>query len=79
MARYRYEHLRAFLIIHGCYSEGDAFEIGVAWYNRDGMPFTLPSPIDGWVDADVIDLILVDRWVGAGMPSIRRYSDTDEA
>lgn len=78
MARYRYEHLRAFLIVHGCHSEGDAFEIGMAWFNRDWMPFTLPAPIDGWVDADVIDAILADRWVGTGAPAIQRFPDTDE-
>jgi hypothetical protein len=77
MARYRYADLRNFLVVQGCCTEGDAFEIGTGWYTADWMPFTLPSPVDGFVDADMVDLILADRWIGTGAPSLQRHPDAD--
>ena len=77
MARYRYADLRTYLISRGCHTEGDAFEAGTGWFQPDWMPFTLPSPVDGWVDADVVDLILADRWICVGVAPLQRYPDED--
>lgn len=52
MARYLYADVRTFLVAQGCYTEGDAYEIGVGWFTADGLPFTIPSPIDDHLDAD---------------------------
>jgi hypothetical protein len=78
MARYVYADLRNYLIVQGCCTEGDAFETGTGWYTADWMPFTVPSPIEGYVDADVIDAILADRWVRTGPVPLKRYPDPDE-
>ena len=75
MARYRYEALRTFLISRGCYSEGDASALVTGWYGPDGIPFTFPIPAEGWVDANIVDLILIDRWIWTGPMPIRRYPD----
>lgn len=75
MARYLYADVRTFLVAQGCYTEGDAYEIGVGWFTADGLPFTIPSPIDDHLDADVLELILRDRWVFPGPVPLTRHSD----
>lgn len=75
MARYREEDVLLFLRQHGCEYEGDRFEIGMGWYGPDGIPFTIPDPQDGWLDADVIDQILADRWIWVGPSRMKRYAD----
>ncbi len=47
----------------------------MGWFAPDGIPFTIPDPIDGWFDAEVIDLILTDRWLWRGPVPIQRYPD----
>jgi hypothetical protein len=66
------------LVQHGCEFEGDRFELGMGWFAPDGMPFTLPEPIVGWFDADVIDQILADRWIWAGPAPMTRYPDEEQ-
>lgn len=78
MARYLYADLRNFLVVQGCCTEGDAFEIGTGWFTSDWMPFTIPSPVDGYVDADVVDIILRDRWVIGGQIPLTRHPDASD-
>ena len=75
MPRYLYADLRNYLVAAGCYTEGDAFVIGIGWYTADGQPFTMPSPENGYVDADVIDAILRDRWVLLRSVPLTRHPD----
>lgn len=73
MARYRVDDVLLFPKQHGCDYEGDRYLIGMGWFAPDGMPFTLPDPQDGWFDADVVDLILADRWIWRGPNPLRRH------
>lgn len=75
MAFYREADVLLFLERHGCEFEGDRFAIGMGWFAPDGMPFTLPDAVDGWMDADVVDLILADRWIWTGPSPLKRYQD----
>jgi hypothetical protein len=43
---------------HGCEYEGDRYATGQAWFTRD---------------ADVIDAIVADRWLGTGPVPLTRY------
>lgn len=75
MPWYRYEDLRALLIVRGCHTEGDVSQPVSGWFRSDWTPFTLPLPVDGWVDADVVDVILADRWIAVGPIPLRRHFD----
>lgn len=71
MARYRDAELYDLLYSIGCVFDGEETEISQVWYTGSGHVFTLPKPNDGWLDADVIDLILADRWLPkpVGLPT----------
>ena len=73
MARYKEADVYAFLNQHGCEYEGDRYATGQAWFTRDGHPFTIPDPVNGYFDADVIDAIVADRWLGTGPVPLTRY------
>ena len=77
MAFYREADVLRFLEEAGCRFEGDRYPHGMGWITRDEMPFTLPDAEEGWLDADVVDLILVDRWVWTGAPRIQRHPTKD--
>lgn len=77
MAFYREADVLRFLEGVGCSFEGDRYPRGMGWITRDEMPFTLPDAEDGWLDADVVDLILADRWVWTGPSRLRRYAERD--
>ena len=77
MARYRDVDVYKLLEDAGCSYEGDRFARGMGWFAPDGIPFTIPDPIDGWFDAEVIDLILTDRWLWRGPVPIQRYPDAE--
>ena len=73
MARYRELDVFAFLTEHGCEFDGDTYRIGMGWFAPDGLPFTTPSPEDGYFDAEVIDQIMADRWIWRGPNTMTRY------
>ena len=61
---------------NNCTFEGDAFVIGAGWITADCQVFMLPEPTekDGkhWLDADVVDQIFIDRWLGCRL-KLKRY------
>lgn len=75
MARYREEDVLLFPSQHGCHYEGDRYETGMGWFGPDWIPFTIPDPQDGWFDENVVDQILVDRWIWTGASMLKRHSD----
>ncbi|OYW67912.1 MAG: hypothetical protein B7Z40_05130 [Bosea sp. 12-68-7] len=78
MPFYREADVFAFLEQHGCEFEGDRYPHGSGWFAPDDMPFTLPDAENGWVDADVVDLILSDRWIWTGPSRIQRHTTRSE-
>lgn len=75
MSRYAEQDVYQFLTQHGCTFEGDRYPTGSGWFAPDGMEFTIPLPVGGFFDADIIDRILSDRWIWRGLPNISRYPD----
>jgi hypothetical protein len=73
MARYRAPELYDVLLDIGCVYEGDETEHGLGWFAPNGHVFTIPKPVDDWFDADVIDLILSDRWIPKPVNKPKRY------
>lgn len=76
MARYRLRDVLKHLEDNGCTLTGEGLERGLSFANSQGIGFTLPLP-DGreWIDADLTDAILADRWI-ARAPDLKRYPDT---
>ena len=67
----------AALEANGCLFDGDEFSHGSGWLSRSAQVFMLPQPdeVDGthWFDADVIDDILVNRWLGFDLHGLKRH------
>lgn len=72
MARYAAGDVEAFLAKQG-YIAVDRYTTGQVWANDSGFLLTLPDPIDGWFDAEVIDRILSDRWIWTGPSGMKRH------
>lgn len=75
MPRYLAKDVYAFLVEHGCTYEGDTTPHGIGFYAPDGMEFSFPKPIDGYLDAEIVDRILSDRWIWTGPTRLVRYPD----
>ena len=68
-----------FLLRNDCEFAEERHPCGQIWLSRTLQVFMLPDPDvdeDGvtWFDADVIDDILKDRWLGP-VEGLRRYPD----
>lgn len=63
MPRYREADVYAVLWSIECEFDGDLTRTGQIWYTAGGHVFTIPKPVDGYFDADVIDRIMSDRWL----------------
>jgi hypothetical protein len=72
MAAYRETDLIASLMSVGCEFAGDTYVNGSGWFTSDGQVFMLPlaNAVNGVmvVDADVVDDIFVNRWLGMTPP-----------
>lgn len=72
MSAYREIDLITFLKSVGCEFAGDTYVNGSGWFTSDGQVFMLPlaHEVDGVmvVDADVVDDIFVNRWLGIRPP-----------
>ena len=66
MSRYKRAEVIAWLEAEGCEFDA-AFQTGLIFYDRTGTKFTLPDPLDdGWLDVDLVEDVLANRWVGVG-------------
>lgn len=74
MARYLESQVDAFLRDRGCRVE-ESYGSGQVWVTANGIPFTVPAPIDGHFDADVLDRILADQWIWTVPPGLQRHPD----
>jgi hypothetical protein len=71
---YRRADVIAWLEAAGCEYRGDAFVRGLGFFGPDSIPFTLSDPDDdGWLNADIVDRIVADRWIGAGVGRPQRF------
>jgi hypothetical protein len=75
VSRYREEEVYSFLYHQGFEFDGDENALGMGWFSPVGHAFTLPWPVSGFFDADVVDRIFSDRWVWTGPPGLARYPD----
>ena len=73
MARCAFRDVEIFLTERG-YTAVDRYATGSVWAHDSGVVLTLPEPVDGWLDADVVDRIFSDRWVWSGPTRITRYN-----
>lgn len=77
MSRYLAADVIAALHEHGCRFDGEVYDIGSGWLDQSCQVFMLPEPdlIAGeqWFDADVIDDIIRDRWLGFSLRHINRF------
>jgi hypothetical protein len=77
--RYKEDEAYAFLISRG-YWLSDAFTTpggvgGQGWVAPDGMDFIIPSPQDGWYDAELFATALADNRVYAGPIPLKKHPD----
>jgi hypothetical protein len=55
VSRYREEEVYSFLYHQGFEFDGDENALGMGWFSPVGHAFTLPWPVSGFFDADVVD------------------------
>jgi hypothetical protein len=75
VSRYREEEVFAFLNDQTFEFDGDQDALGMGWFSPNGHAFTLPWPVGGYFNADLIDRILSDRWIWTGSTIFTRYPD----
>lgn len=73
MAKYKADELHSVLYGIDCFLDGEETETGQVWYTPNGYILFLPKPSDGWYDADVIDIVLADRWLPKPHNQPKRY------
>jgi hypothetical protein len=77
VSRYVAAEVISELLKNDCTYEGDAFVAGSGWISRSGQVFMLPRPdLENdihWFDADVIDDILANRWLGFSVTNLKRH------
>jgi hypothetical protein len=73
MATYKVADVLAFLIKQGCKPTGDKISGGIAFETASGYGFILPIYDRVWIDADLVDDILANRWIVPCAHHIKKY------
>ena len=73
MARYRIADVFRFLNEQVCVPSGDRLSGGIAFVTPTGHGFTLPVYDAEWIDADLVDDILANRWIVPCAHSLERF------
>ncbi len=73
MARYRISDVFKFLTEQNCVPSGDRVAAGIAFVTADGHGFILPIYDPEWIDADLVDDILANRWISPCAHALTRF------
>ncbi|WP_040301264.1 hypothetical protein [Afipia clevelandensis] len=73
MARYILVEVIRFLEEQHCCPSGDKLSGGIAFETADGHGFTLPVYDNDWIDADLVDDILSNRWIVPCAHTLKRH------
>ncbi|WP_416355563.1 hypothetical protein ACLNGM_15095 [Aureimonas phyllosphaerae] len=81
MSRYDFYEVVELLEEAGCHYYGDSYDDGMGWETADGHTFTFPDPDHDdqgvWLDADVMDYIAANRWLGQIFAVLKRHNDLE--